>query len=92
MRNNSDFFFEFGSVVQEMSFKICLIWSFGRPPVWCSRTIYAILKDGIMGNIHVKLYGIWTSCSIGDVDSRHFLSRALTTPLFSRPEPFVQLW
>ena len=59
-------YFEFGSVVQEMSFDRFLIWSFGSPPVWCSRTIYAILKEGIMGNIHVKLYGIWTSGS-GDV-------------------------
>ena len=28
--------------------------------------IYAILKEDIMGNIHVKLYEIWTSGS-GDV-------------------------
>ena len=28
---------------------------------------YAILKEGIMGNIHVKLYEIWTSGSGGDV-------------------------
>ena len=48
-----------------MSFKRFLIWSFGSPPVWCSITIDAILKDGIMGNIHVKLYGIWTSVSKG---------------------------
>ena len=79
--------FEFGSVVQEMLFKRFLIWSFGSPPVWSSRTIYAI-----MGNVHVKFYGIWTSGSKGDVDSRHFLSRALTTSLFCRPEPFVQFW
>ena len=32
-----------------------------------SGTIYAILKEGIMGNIHVKLYEIWTSDSEGDV-------------------------
>ena len=25
--------------------------------------MYAILKEGIIGNIHVKLYGIWTSGS-----------------------------
>ena len=37
-----------------------LIWSSGSPPVWCNRTIYAILIEGIMGNIHVKLYKIWT--------------------------------
>ena len=53
MRNNFVNYFEFGSVVQEMLFKRFLIWSFGSPPLWCSRTIYAILKDGIMGNIHV---------------------------------------
>ena len=29
--------------------------------------INAILKGCIMGNIHVKFYGIWTSCSGGDV-------------------------
>ena len=32
-----------------------------------SGTIYAILKEGIMGNIHVKLYEIWTSGSGGYV-------------------------
>ena len=45
-------------------FKIFLIWSFGGPPVRWSRTI---LKEGIMGNIYVKLYEIWTSGSGGDV-------------------------
>ena len=55
-------FMKFGPVVQEeMSFKRFLIWSSGGPPLQWSRTIYAILKEGIMGNIHVKLYGIWTS-------------------------------
>ena len=55
-------FMKFGPVVQEeMSFKRFLIWSSGNPPVQWSGTIYAILKEGIMGNIHVKLYGIWTS-------------------------------
>ena len=49
-----------------------------------SRTFYAILKKGILGNIHVKLYGIWTSGSKGDAVLRHFLSRALTgAPLCS---------
>ena len=32
-----------------------------------SKTIRAILKEGIMGNIHVKLYEIWTSGLGGDV-------------------------
>ena len=50
-----------------MSLKRFLIWSSGIPPVQWSRTIYAILKEGIMGNIHVKLYEIRTSGSGGDV-------------------------
>ena len=33
MRNNSVSYFEFGSVVQEMSFKRLLIRSSGSPPV-----------------------------------------------------------
>ena len=45
-----------------------------------------------MGNIHVKLYEIWTSGSGGDVVERHVLSRALAAPLFSGMEPFVQTW
>ena len=55
------------SVVEEkMPLNRFLVWSSGSPPVWCSLTIYAILKEGIMGNIHEKLYGIWTSGSKGD--------------------------
>ena len=50
-----------------MSFKRFLIWSSGGPPVLWRGTIYAILKEGIMGNIHVKLYEIWTKGSEGDV-------------------------
>ena len=49
-----------------MSLKIFLIWSLGDPCVQWSKTIYAILKKGIMGNIHVKLYKIWTSGSGGN--------------------------
>ena len=57
-------YFEFGPVVQEdMSFKRFLIWSSGGPPVWWSKIIYAILKEGIISKIHVKLYEIWTSGS-----------------------------
>ena len=50
-----------------MSFKRFLIWSSGGPPVRWSETVYAILKEGIMGNIHVELYEILTSGSGGDV-------------------------
>ena len=45
-----------------MSFKRFLIWSSGGPPVRWSGTIYAILKEGTMGNIE-----IWTSGSGEDV-------------------------
>ena len=50
----------------QMSFKRFLILTSGSYPVQWSKTIYAILKEGIMGNIRVKLYEIWTSGS-GDV-------------------------
>ena len=49
-----------------MLFKRFLMGSSGNPPVRWSGTIYAILKERIMGNIHVKLCEIWTSGS-GDV-------------------------
>ena len=41
--------------------KIILIWSYGGLFVWLSGTIYATLKEGIIENIHVKLYESWTS-------------------------------
>ena len=69
-----------------------LIWSSSCPLVQSSKTIYAILKEGIIGLIHVKLYEIWTSGSGGDVVNRHFLSIPLATPLFSGLEPFLQFW
>ena len=34
-----------------------------RPSCLVSRTTCAILKENIMGNIHLKLYEIWTSGS-----------------------------
>ena len=47
------------AVVQEaMSFKRFPIWNSGGPPVRWSGPIYAILKEGIMGNIYVKFYEI----------------------------------
>ena len=48
-------------------FKRFLTWSSGGPPVQWNGTIYAILKEGIMGNIYVKLHEIRTSGSGGDV-------------------------
>ena len=43
------------------------IWTSGGPPVQLSQTTNAILKEGIIGNIHVKLYEIWTNGSGGDI-------------------------
>ena len=48
------------------SLKDFLFRSSGPPVLW-NGTINAILKEGIMGNIHVKLYEIWISGSGGDV-------------------------
>ena len=50
-----------------MSLKIFLIWRSGNPSVQWSKTIYAILKEGIIGNSLVKLYEIRTSGSGEDV-------------------------
>ena len=47
--------YKFGSVVQEEMLLKILIWSSGDPSVMWSRTIYAIFKEGIVENIHVKL-------------------------------------
>ena len=55
-----------------MLFKRFLIWSSGGLSIQWSGTIYVVLKEGIMGNIHVKLYEIWTSGS-GDVIERKSL-------------------
>ena len=71
--------------------KIFLIWSSGGPFVQWSRTICAIFKEGIIGNIHVKLYEIWSS-GLRDVVLRYFLSGAHVALLFSRAEPFMQFW
>ena len=54
-------------VQEQILFKRFLIWSSGSPSVRWSGTIYAILKEGIMGNIHVKLSEILTSGSGVDV-------------------------
>ena len=44
-----------------MSFKRFLIWSSGGPSVPWSKSIYAILKEGIRGNTHVCLNEIWST-------------------------------
>ena len=54
------------------------------------KTIYVILKEGITGNILVKLCEIWTSGTAEDVFLLHFLSGARVALLFSRAKPFMQ--
>ena len=57
------------SVVQDKNdvlLKDFLSRALSGPPVQWSGTIYTILEEGIMGNIHVKLFEIWTSGS-GDI-------------------------
>ena len=51
----------------EQWFRRILIWSSGIPPDQWSENICAILKEGIMGNFHVKLHEIWTIGLGGDV-------------------------
>ena len=65
-----------------MSFKIFLIWSSGGPPLQWSGTIYAILNKGIIGNIHGKLYEIWTSGS-GEMSFKDISYLELWQPLRS---------
>ena len=55
-----------------MLFKRFLFWSSSGPADQLSVTIYAILKLGILKNIHVKLYEIWISGS-GDFVQRKSL-------------------
>ena len=50
-----------------MLFKRFIIWSSGGSSVGLSEIICAILKEGVMENINVKLYKIWISGSGGDV-------------------------
>ena len=45
----------------------CRLKDFSSGALAALLLIYAILKEGIMGNIHVKLYEIWTCGSEGDV-------------------------
>ena len=43
-------------MVQEISFKDFIIWSSGGPSVRWNGTIFAILVEGISGNLHIKLF------------------------------------
>ena len=60
-------YFEFIPEVQEeMAFKGISYLELWQPFCSAEETI-SILKEGIMGNTHVKLYEIWTSGSGGAV-------------------------
>ena len=60
---------ETGLVVQEEIWflKTFLTYTSGDPFAQESETICSILVGGIMRNISVKLFGIWTSGSVGDI-------------------------
>ena len=49
-----------------MSFEDISDLEFSQPPYQWSKTICAILVEGIMRNNSVKLFQIWTSGSGGD--------------------------
>ena len=84
-------YFEFGPVVQEeMSYKGFLIWSSGSHPFWWSGkfpySAFFLLKESIMENISVKLYGIRTEMTFKDIS---YLE--LWQPFCSEDrKPFVQ--
>ena len=63
-----------------------------RPFVQQSGTIFAILVKGIIRNNSVKLFRFWTSDSKENVIKRHYLSKALTAPLFGGAKSFKQFW
>ena len=56
-------FFEFGPVIQMSKDFLSRALASGGPHVWWSKTIYAILEEGVIGNIHIKLFLFWTSGS-----------------------------
>ena len=56
MRNISVNHFEFGPVVQEMLFKDISYLEVWQPPFQPSKIICAILVEGFMTNISVKLF------------------------------------
>ena len=82
----------FLATVAEFEQKVFLIWSYGGPFVQRSGTICAILVKGIIRNNSVKLFSIWISGSREGVIKRHYLSKALTAPLFGGAKTFVQFW
>ena len=66
MRNNSIKLFEFGPVVQEMSFKDISYLELWQPFCLAELNHLCNFHKDIMRNNSVKLYEIWTS-GLGDV-------------------------
>ena len=73
-------------VQEETPFKDMSYLELWRPSYSVEQNIFCNLKGGIIKNIHVKIYEIWTSGSGGDI------SGALAALLLSAAEPFVQFW
>ena len=82
----NEFYFLYGGFGGQ-NLKKNLIWSSGGPFVQWSETICAILVKGFIRNNLVKLFLIWTR---ENVIEKHYLSKALTAPLFGGAKPFVQ--
>ena len=61
MRTISVKLFDFGPVVQEISFEDISYLELCQPLFLWSKTICAILVEGMVRNISVKLFLIWTS-------------------------------
>ena len=57
------YYFDIGPVIQEISFADISYLELCQPFFWQSKTICAILVEGIMRNISVKLFKILTSGS-----------------------------
>ena len=73
--------------------KIFLFFSSGGHFIQQIRTVCAILVlEGIVRNISLKLFCIWTRGSGDDVFLRYFLSTALVALLLSGAKTFVQFW
>ena len=84
----SDIILKFGQAVQLMLFNEFSNFSSGGHFVWQSRTVWAILEEGL-GEITMKLGHQFRRCCLKCL---FFLSSALVAILFDDVEPFGQFW
>ena len=85
-------------MVQEMAFKDMFYLVLWQPFVRPSRTICAILEEGVIRNNFFEIIfnlDQWfrrKDISYLELWIRNFLSRAMTAHLLGGAEPFVQFW